>query len=316
MKRNITFNYCKDFKCIGNNCKHNCCEKWQIDIDGKTLNKYSSYIETHSDGLTERFRNGVDFSNRRFIMNNVNGKVRCSFLNGDNLCDLISGLGEKYLCRTCKVHPRFKNFLPDRIETGVSLACEEGARKLLSYPEKIEATDKTDCKTEDKFLSYKFKARKKALKIVQNRAVDINKRISDLLTFFKINRDRFFGLDYKTILKNLNILDNGWKKRIDKIDIKDIIIDKEYSVMAENLSVYFLLKYLLRAKDKIDVSARVGLSVFGTLAIFSVFIREGNLSLEGITDIAREYSAEIEYDDENTENLISEIEDTVLIGEI
>ena len=49
-----------------------------------------------------------------------------------NLCDIISSLGEDYLCDICTLHPRFRNFYCNFIETGLGLCCEEACRIVLS----------------------------------------------------------------------------------------------------------------------------------------------------------------------------------------
>ena len=311
MKKQVIFNYCKDFKCVGKACKHNCCELWQIDIDGRTLKKYLSETDTEKGGFSDRLKNGVDFSNRRFIMKTVNGKKRCAFLNDDNLCDIIINLNEKYLCRTCRVHPRFKNYLPDRIETGVSLSCEEGARELLNFTDKIGVDCVADGVYTDPFFNFLYGIRKRALTIVQDRGKDINERIDELLTFSETDKERFYGADYIKILKSLNVLDGEWLKRVDKINI-NIAVKKEYSLIAENLLTYFLIRRLINAKDKLEARSIIAFAVLGTLIIYSIFIGEGVYTLEAMVDIARAFSAEIEYDDENVFILLSELEEFLI----
>ena len=312
MKRNITFNYCKDFKCVDKNCKHNCCTKWQIDIDGKTLKKYQVYVNDNDNEFSKALRNGVDFSDRRFVMKTVNGEKRCAFLNDENLCEIIINLGENYLSKTCKVHPRFKTFLPDRIETGVSLACEEGARRLLTFHDKIALTDNTEEPDDKTFIGSLKKMRKDALRIVQDDKKDINERIDNLLTYYRFDKIKFYGADYKKVLNSLNILDSAWQKRIDKIDIKNISVKKEYAHFVENLLSYFILKHLLRAQDRLDALSRIGFCVFGALTIYSIFINENNLNVEALIDIARAFSSEIEYDDDNIFTLLTEIEEYII----
>ena len=87
MKRNITFNYCKDFKCVDKNCKHNCCTKWQIDIDGKTLKKYQVYVNDNDNEFSKALRNGVDFSDpkkRRELEDIIHPIVLKKALNSAN----------------------------------------------------------------------------------------------------------------------------------------------------------------------------------------------------------------------------------------
>ena len=106
------FNYNKKFTCIADKCKHNCCIGWQIDIDKKSLSHY----ETLKD-KDNRFNDNC-FLGQSF---NLNENLRCPFLDGDNLCHIIKNYGEKSLCKTCKTHPRFKNFFSGVTETGLGL---------------------------------------------------------------------------------------------------------------------------------------------------------------------------------------------------
>lgn len=56
---------------------------------------------------------------------------RCAFLNDENLCDMYIALGEKSLCRTCKMYPRHVEEFEDVREMTLSVSCPEVARILL-----------------------------------------------------------------------------------------------------------------------------------------------------------------------------------------
>ena len=47
--------YYKDFKCIADKCKHNCCIGWEIDIDDDTLEYYNKV----GGVLGERFKENI-----------------------------------------------------------------------------------------------------------------------------------------------------------------------------------------------------------------------------------------------------------------
>ena len=120
-------NYYKDFNCIANKCKHNCCIGWEIDIDEETLFKYENYKGKFSKKLMQ----GIEHNDDCAIFH-LDGKGRCAFLNENNLCDIILNLGENSLCQICSDHPRFRNYYSDRIEMGLGLCCEEAGRIILS----------------------------------------------------------------------------------------------------------------------------------------------------------------------------------------
>ena len=119
-------NYYKDFKCIAEKCKHNCCIGWEIDIDEETLLKYKN----RKGKFSRTLRNGINF-NDDYTYFKLDGKGRCAFLNENNLCDIILNLGEDSLCQICNDHPRFRNYFSDRIEMGLGLCCEEAGKIIL-----------------------------------------------------------------------------------------------------------------------------------------------------------------------------------------
>ena len=126
--KQFEFNYSKKFNCIADKCKHNCCKGWQIAVDKKTADKYLSLSNDNN-----RFKNCLDGQFFKMIDKN------CPFLDSDNLCHIIKNYGDKALCKTCKTHPRFKNFFSDRIETGLGLYCEEAGKIILSSKSKMKA---------------------------------------------------------------------------------------------------------------------------------------------------------------------------------
>ena len=75
-----TPNYYKNFKCIAEKCKHNCCIGWEIDIDEDTY----EYYQTIKGKFSKRFKNDI-------VLNDgcagfrLDGKGRCAFLNKNNL---------------------------------------------------------------------------------------------------------------------------------------------------------------------------------------------------------------------------------------
>ena len=151
--------YYKDFRCIADKCEHNCCIGWEIDIDEDTLDFYKS----HDGMLKDRFKSCIDYSDTPHFILDKN--ERCPFLNDNNLCNIITHLGEEHICEICTQHPRFHNELPDRIESGLGLCCEEACRLILTKKEKttLEYDEYTD--TDDEIIIL----RDKVTDILQNR---------------------------------------------------------------------------------------------------------------------------------------------------
>lgn len=119
----IVPDYYKNFKCIANRCKHTCCKGWEVEIDEKSLERFSAYPDIMAKVET------TEDTHFRLLEEET-----CPFLLENGYCDMIVKYGEGMLCQTCTDHPRFRNFWSDRIEMGLGLVCEEAARVILSSP--------------------------------------------------------------------------------------------------------------------------------------------------------------------------------------
>ena len=109
--------YCKNFHCIADKCRHTCCAGWVIGIDKDSLKRFEKDPE-----VVSKIKDGC------FALKDDG---RCPFLRDDNLCELILKHGEDYLCDICREHPRFYNTFDDHIEAGIGLVCEEACRLVL-----------------------------------------------------------------------------------------------------------------------------------------------------------------------------------------
>ena len=124
--------YFLKFKCIADQCQDSCCIGWEIDIDGKTLDKYASLSGDLGCEIRQKTQHGY------FPLQN-NG--RCAFLDCEGLCRIISGVGEDYLCDICREHPRYYGVGKYGIEGGLGLACPEAARIILTIDEWPKAVE-------------------------------------------------------------------------------------------------------------------------------------------------------------------------------
>ena len=129
--------YYKEFKCAADKCEDTCCAGWQIVVDPKSLKRYGqikSRFRTH-------IRRGVDFKEGVFRQKD---EKRCAFLNDDNLCDMYRVLGEKSLCKTCRLYPRHIEEFEGVREITLSLSCPEVARILMTRtePVKLESAER------------------------------------------------------------------------------------------------------------------------------------------------------------------------------
>ena len=123
--------YYKEFHCIADKCKDSCCVGWEIDIDEDTYEYYHQVEGEFGDRLRTEIRKGKDTSFRLH-------KGRCPFLNKQNLCDIVTELGETALCEICTEYPRFTLEYNDVKEKCLGLSCEEAGRIIFSKKEPIQ----------------------------------------------------------------------------------------------------------------------------------------------------------------------------------
>ncbi len=291
-----------NFKCIGSKCSHSCCELWHIAIDNKTLKKYKKAKGVFS----KRLKEGVDFNTSTLRLKNG----RCTFLNKDNLCDIIINMGDKYLSEVCSIHPRFTTKLKNYSETGVGLSCEEGARLLLSFEGKIQPItppNPVKLKGFDKEIIF---FREKVLSNIYE-DISIKERFSKILEFIGINEDKFLTLTSFSILKEAELLDNNWKERLSHFTSISFEIDKNVEKEVVSLLAYFIYRHLINAGDFLDLKARTLFSLFSTLTIHNIYINSKKVQKDFnlLCDIARGYSAEIEYSEENLFKILDKLEE-------
>jgi len=95
--------YYRNFQCIAQKCKDNCCIGWDIMIDQQSYEQYQKVVTPFKKRLNEGI---IQEEEPKFYMNEDG---RCAFLNENNLCDIYIQLGEEALCDICTEHPRFHN---------------------------------------------------------------------------------------------------------------------------------------------------------------------------------------------------------------
>ena len=292
-------NYYPSFKCIASNCKHTCCAGWVMNIDKTTLNSYKNNCSNFSKQLAK----GINFSRARF---KADKSGRCAFLNDKGLCEIIINLGENSLCQVCADHPRFRSYFNDIVEMGLGFCCESATRLILSCTEKIQPVLVFDDKTEqnlDFITKSILEFRQKILDIIQDRKFDINTRIETLLKECKAK------LDLNGLVKfylSLARIDKEWTKRLKGIKSTPIstITSQENSLFAEQFLVNSIYRNLSETEDTMSARARIIACVLGWYLIQTIYKTEQG-GFEGLVDIVRGYSAEVEYSQKNLNKLFA-----------
>ncbi len=288
--------YFPAFSCIAGACQHSCCIGWEIDIDANTAEQYRAIANVQREIVWE---NPPHFRLKEYD--------RCPFLNGENLCDLILEFGEDVLCDICREHPRFYNDLPNRVETGLGLCCEEAARLILTWksPVKLQNAQATD----DELLLL----REELIVLAQDRTKSIGERMECVLS-------RVGGagvdLDFYALLAPLERLSAEWDRYLEYLkkpcDINGFFgFIKARESEYEQLLVYFLYRYFALAFDAADATARARFAVFACTVIWrigcAIWTEKHEFSVVDQVELVRMFSSEIEYSEENIERLLDEL---------
>lgn len=287
--------YYEKFRCSAGSCRHSCCIGWEIDIDEKSLARYDGTEGALGDELRESISREGDAC---FILREGE---RCPFLNSGNLCRLIIEKGEDFLCDICRDHPRFRSFLPGRTEIGLGLCCEEAARLIITQEEPVclieSGKDEHDGET-DSIIN----GRSELFEIVQNRSLDLSSRIEQLLSFYDISMPEKTPAQWAEFLLSLERLEEEWTAQLERLGTFEKFALPRGTEF-EQLLVYFLYRHFPECYDDCDAQSKILFSVLSVQLLCTLY--DG--SRENLIELARLYSAEIEYSDENLELIYDEL---------
>ena len=299
----IAPDYYPGFACIAGACRHSCCIGWEIDIDEFTRDYYRTVPGEMGARLAE---NIVD--NGETACFRLDESERCPFLNSDNLCDLILMLGEDALCQICDDHPRFRNFFTDRTEIGLGLCCEAAGQLILFQSEPvclIELDDDGEDETLDSKESDLLALRESLISLAQDRRMGIDARIAGILelSWREIDLDSAHWAEF---LLKLERLDDAWTEWLEKLkSVSKVNLSAEWDAPFEQLLVYLLYRHIPGGLEDDEWSARIAYCALICTLLRRMFSL--NPTRENLVELARLYSSEIEYSDENIDAILQEI---------
>lgn len=300
--KTIVPHYYSDFKCKAGECRHSCCIGWEIDIDPVTLQKYNS-VETD---FGKQIRDNIDFQNECACFK-LSEDERCSFLNGQNLCEIILNIGEEALCDICTDHPRFRHFYSDRTEIGLGICCEEACRIILSDSRPFSLI--SDWRNNENLpldeISF-FEERDLIFKTVEN-AGSVFSAVNKINAMYSLGSVELDLCETADFFSSLEMLDCGWKDKLLLLTTpKKANAEQQTEKAFMNLYKYFLFRHLTDA----DFYEALRFSEISVKLIWAICERT-DFSFENICEIARAYSSEIEYSDENTAKVIEFAQDKI-----
>ena len=286
---NIDAEIYNEFRCKADKCKHSCCKGWEIDIDEDTLEYYKNLDTELGNEILQNIQEKEDTHFK------LTDDDRCPFLKDNGLCKLIEELGEDSLCDICRLHPRFFEDINDYSLAGVGLSCEKVTELIFEK----KSLDFIICDSQKKIEIYELL---KLLDInISHDSLDLSKMIPDYLEEGKIEN----VLD---IFSNTVPIDDKWKnevlliksdykKLLEGFDSKDIDI-KKYEIPYQ----YILFRQL-------ELIEQYGTKKIIDYAIYSIIfiILYARLFHDDI-EAVRRWSEQIEYNEDNINTLINELE--------
>ena len=323
--------YCSDFKCIADKCTDNCCIGWEIDIDKNTLDYYRSVDGKFGRRLKENINFG-ETSSFKLLPND-----RCPFLNDRNLCDIYNELGEEHLCQICTDHPRYFEWFKGIKEGGTGLGCEESARLIITHNKKFSFTEteipNDDCEDySDELYDFLSDARERIIAHLQDRSLTVSERIADVLSYTEELQYRCDNGDHETFdvirdperelpdaeklidfYAGLEPLDPSRPEYLKHcISLTEKVCQNsnnfikavpEMELYLENIAVYFIWRYFMKGVFSEEFYSYVFLMAASIIVIRYLcecsYLENNALTEKDVIKIAKEYSKETEYSDDN-----------------
>ena len=300
--------YYEAFRCTAGACRHNCCIGWEIDIDEASAARYTAL----PGEMGERIRAAIDPGEPPHFR--LCDAGRCAMLREDNLCEIQRTLGEGALCDICRDHPRYRVFLPGRTEIGLGLCCEEAARLLLSQTEKVTLCGEVSAAPPRETVELLL-FRQKLLDAAQDRRLSLGGRMKKILSLSGASLPRRTARAWAAFFAALEPLEEEFPEALSRLDgAVDFAgfhaVSAAWETEYEQLLVYFLLRHLLADEGR-ETAARAAFAVLSTAMLYAlgaaVRTQTGSLSFADRVELARLWSANVEYSEENLRAVFSEL---------
>ena len=328
--------YYKRFTCIADRCSDNCCIGWEIDIDGDT----ASYFDSVTDDFGTKLRSNISNTDPKSFILGEN--ERCPFLNDRNLCEIILTLGEDKLCNICTEHPRYYEWFGNIKEGGIGLCCEEAARIIISAENpsdtyETEIPDEENDFEETPLHHCLLGVREKILAYLTSNKLPLSEKICDIINYATLVQNNVDNSIYYipdiisssehaehrftnvlSFMSTLEPIDEKWLPYLGKItEMYDTACNKkeqflqnnpEVEQYLRNIAVYFMWRYFMKGTFDGEIVSRVKLMAASVAVIGYMYIckwlESGTLTHEDCVQLAKNYSKEIEYSEENLEAML------------
>ncbi len=291
------------FRCIADRCRHSCCVDWEICIDEDTLAKYRP-IDSIMATVTE-CEDGACFA--------LAEDGRCPHLDDRGLCRIILSHGEDYLSEICRHHPRFfRDVGHNRVEVGLGLVCEEACRLILADDRPFSLSKIGEVSGDDDASDIPsdfdpLPSRDQILAMIETPGRRFDETRAALRTAYALPDDRTPD-EWIDRFLSLEILDPAWETTLRAAKgeaLHPLRADAaSYEMYYPRLLTYFVYRHVSIADSPSNLRARLAFALLSTEMIRRLFEREAEQSPAALMELSRRYSAEIEYSEDNTDELI------------
>ena len=291
--------YYLDFKCKASNCKHSCCIGWEIDVDKKSLENYANLKGLYKEEILKSIEHNPT-PHFKLLKDK-----KCPHLDPKGLCKIISNFGEDCLCDICREHPRFYNYTPLGLEVGLGLSCEESCRIILSSPfyDEFIKVGLTSEDAED-FEFNPLPIRDKIFAVLKDEKLSYKQKLVILSTEFSVNLKELSDCDWKDVLSSLEYLDESHKELFLNYSSTASNTPENLEIYLERALAYFVFRHLPKAQSECEIKSYLGLCLFLERLLCSVLRAKKAFSLNEIIPLATTLSEEIEYNEDNVENIL------------
>ena len=319
------------FRCLADRCPDTCCAGWEIDLDPEILQRY----EALEVPLGEEIRAAITEEDGYTFFRCQDG--RCPFLTETGLCRLIlhslhQGLPEEdLLSEVCREHPRFHEQYGTLTESCLAISCPEATRLLLeSGPVQVleirdAAAGEADPELDTALLAQLEQMRSELFAIARS-AVSFPERLRRLWCAAAAMQDRIDNPQstedfvppapqpdrtelrpWLAALLTMEFTDDRLKNLLQRaVEVSgrrypDFEAAAFPALQAENLLLYFLYRYPLRAVWDEDLLGKVLLAIRSIETI--TLLAQGSAAWQTPAVALREtailFSREVEHSDEN-----------------
>ena len=316
----------KEFHCLAGSCTDTCCQGWDIVIDEETQALYEGLPGPLGDALRQAMI--TDEDGDRIIR--MNGDGFCPMLSADRLCRVQLALGENGPCQTCRKFPRLTQDFGKFIDYGLSLACPEAARLILTHkgPWTVE-TEQDEVREEETdldwvFMDYLEKHRRQLLDQVLAEGNTDGQALSICLAGASALQDTLNGHPNREpgmtqteehyirkllqLHRDLEILTPEWEHLLDEaLSFEDPLPRLPQTGMGKNLAADYLYRYWLLTVNDFDCLTNMELLCINWVAVKTLarveLAKNGTITEDRLLWLFHLYAKEVEHDDINREDL-------------